>query len=668
MIHRYTKLLRDRRLGVFLVPAVIGTAFLSLYVSQQITSIYGGDSGELVSAAYTWGIAHPGYPLYTLLGAIISHIITVGTVAWRMGFLSSVPMATSVYLVWRIVHRLTKSLPASTAASVLYGLLYPVWLYGITPEVFGIYAMFSALFVYLTILWIEDLHTRTLMLLAFITGLAFTHHHLILLAVVAAAFTAYKYYKKSILALRARAGRFALLFVVGLAPYLYAPIASFFNPPFDREHAATIDGFLRLITRASYGSFRASAGTGGILNGLADVATFGQYVVSDMTLAGVVFACAGLYYLWLKNKRIFSFIALYLLLLFVYFFYAGFPLLIHFHIGTLERFFIVPYQILAILFGVGVAFFTGKFGPTFSFIIYALIFLLPLGALRAHYSQLSGLTNDRTLENYAKDVNASIPFGSIYGAYEDTTASAIDYTHYVTSQRPDIIYVNYYMLGKSYYRQQLHKRHPGLQFPEWHESTVINQYIDAFLAANSKKYAITSDIALPNISGYFIPGGLVYIYYPAMEDIPDRGLILNKNGELWKQFSDPLSGTLGKYKHLLLSDVLRLYADHALALAHVYALSGRYQESKARIFYALDREINVRTERYAPTLDVFMEHGECSGVRDIADRMHIKWGDDFVVLEQYHKIIEKCKQDDPQIQLMESRYKELKPVYDTQIR
>src|SRR3989344_7246069 len=97
--------------------------FLLLYILMQTTSIYGGDSGELVSAAYTFGIPHPpGYPLYTLLSALLSYGIPFGTVAWRMGFLSSVPMAFSVFFVWNIVYLLTKKITPSIIASFTYGL------------------------------------------------------------------------------------------------------------------------------------------------------------------------------------------------------------------------------------------------------------------------------------------------------------------------------------------------------------------------------------------------------------------------------------------------------------------------------------------------------------------------------------------------------------------
>lgn len=675
MICIKNKNLRDIVLSGFFVPVVIGLMFFGLYLALQTTSIYGGDSGELVSVAYTVGIAHPpGYPLYTMIGAIVSHIPFSGSVAWRVGLLSSITMALSVFMVWCIVFRLTKTIAASTLSAVFYGFLYPVWLYAITPEVFGMYALFSGLFVYVFIGWIEDRDIRTLGLLAFMSGLSLTHHHLIIVAIAAAGFTMYRYFGKSFIAVGTYATRFVLLFFLGFMPYLYAPIASFFHPIFDREHADTLAGFVRLVTRASYGTFRASGtGTGGILNGIFDLTTFGQYVFHDMTIVGIVFACAGLYYLRVKDKRIFSFVGMYLALLLFYFFYAGFPVANNFQLGTLERFFIVPYQMIAILIGVGVAYFCNKLflvtgRRVVGIMVYALVFLIPLGACVRNYPQFARLVKDRTFERYTDDIFSSIPQGAIYGVYQDTTASSMDYAYYVQGKRSDVMYLNFYLLNRSYYRELLHRYYPSLIFPEWTVKTTLNEYLAAFLSVNSKKFSITSDVSFSSVSGYFVPSGLVYMYYPTLSDIPDRSLMLDKNDRLWKRFSDPLSGALQGYKHLFLSDVLRLYADHAIALSLSQALSGNYQQAQKYVTYALAHETTMRIEEYSPLFDSLMERRQCSFARDFVDREHAVWRNDFVILEQYHRLFTTCYPVDPQIQAKELLYQKFKPVYDTQIR
>src|ERR1051326_1152733 len=51
--------------GTPLIAALLGVVALVVYVRTLAPSIAGGDSPELISAAYNAGVPHPtGYPLY----------------------------------------------------------------------------------------------------------------------------------------------------------------------------------------------------------------------------------------------------------------------------------------------------------------------------------------------------------------------------------------------------------------------------------------------------------------------------------------------------------------------------------------------------------------------------------------------------------------------------
>ena len=669
--------LRRSSVAVFLWPLAITVFFLALYIQMQTTSIYGGDSGELVSAAYTWGIAHPpGYPLYILIAALLSHTVPIFTVAWRVGLVSSIPMAFSVYFLWKIVFRITQNIPSATISSLLYGLLYPVWLYAMVPEVFGLYALFSAVYIYTAIVWVESRRTGVLYALAFLSGLAMTHHHLMVLAIVAVLYTIYRFDKNTLIIIRKQILRFTGLFILGFLPYLYAPIASAFHPLFDWEHAATLEGFIRLITRSSYGTFRASGfTTGGIFHGIADSATFVQYIYGDFTLVGIVFVLAGVYFLWRKEKQLLVLLVGYLLLLFVYIFYAGFPVVSGFLIGTLERFFIIPYQVITIYFGLGVAFLLNSFSSTqrrfrvfLSVGLVVALCTLPYTQWKKNHMPLGLLTHDQTMEYLAADVFTSIPEGAVYGASGDTTNSSMDYAYFVKHLRPDIIFVNYALLSSSNYRTQLKIRYPSLRIPEWKPKMTIKDYLPIFFLENSKHAMLTSDTPFSSVSGFFVPSGLVYIYYPTLGDIPDRTIILDKNDRLWQKFHDPLSGVLGRYNHLLLTDVLRIYADQSIALSQAFALSGKYMEGARFISYALAHETNIRVESYKAYFDILMKQNQCLPARSHVDALHAKWGNDFVILELYHRIAGVCVPVDEALKEYDLLYGRLKPAYDVSVQ
>ena len=94
----------------FLSAAIIGGTAAMLFLLFLAAGIYGGDSGDLVTAAVVRGVPHPpGYPLYTLLGHILTHV-PFGTPAWQVGLLSLMPHAIVVSLVFAIVRRETGKL------------------------------------------------------------------------------------------------------------------------------------------------------------------------------------------------------------------------------------------------------------------------------------------------------------------------------------------------------------------------------------------------------------------------------------------------------------------------------------------------------------------------------------------------------------------------------
>src|SRR5213593_112847 len=65
-----------------------------LYAATLLPGIGSGDTAEFQRVAPTLDVAHPtGYPLYTLLGWLWSHLPLGGTPAWRMNLFSAVASA-----------------------------------------------------------------------------------------------------------------------------------------------------------------------------------------------------------------------------------------------------------------------------------------------------------------------------------------------------------------------------------------------------------------------------------------------------------------------------------------------------------------------------------------------------------------------------------------------
>ena len=62
--------------NVWLVGALITLIWLIIYLFTVSPTVNFIDSGELITAVHEPGVAHPpGYPLYTLLGYVVSNVL-----------------------------------------------------------------------------------------------------------------------------------------------------------------------------------------------------------------------------------------------------------------------------------------------------------------------------------------------------------------------------------------------------------------------------------------------------------------------------------------------------------------------------------------------------------------------------------------------------------------
>ena len=105
------------------------------------------DSGELILAAWSGGVAHaPGFPLYTALGWLWSHLLPVGRIAWRLNLFSAVCGALAGGLTYALALRTlregtTEVVTANTVVAAAIGALAlglgrTVWTWATVAEVY----------------------------------------------------------------------------------------------------------------------------------------------------------------------------------------------------------------------------------------------------------------------------------------------------------------------------------------------------------------------------------------------------------------------------------------------------------------------------------------------------------------------------------------------------
>ncbi|HEU5317339.1 MAG TPA: DUF2723 domain-containing protein, partial [Chloroflexota bacterium] len=214
------------------VPAVTVGA---LYVREAAPSVGGGNTGEFQVMAHQLGIAHPpSYPLFLLLGKVVSLVPLGGDVAWRINLANALLGAAALLLLSRLPAALgvvgagaSAAALAGAVAAVVLGAAPRLWTLSVEAEVFTLHLFLVLAF------WLALLQRRTY-LAAFLAGLGLANHRTFLF--IAGAGALHQLLLGRVAVPRPRTLLFALaLFALGLTPYLYVlrglvmPVA-YFSP------------------------------------------------------------------------------------------------------------------------------------------------------------------------------------------------------------------------------------------------------------------------------------------------------------------------------------------------------------------------------------------------------------------------------------------------------
>jgi Tfp pilus assembly protein PilF len=176
------------------LAAIVAAVAFSLYAATVCHTVPFGDSGELITASESLGVAHPpGYPIYTLLGWSFLRL-PLGEPALRMNLMSACFGALACGVVARLVYAWTQRAAAALAAGLALAASSTFWSAATVAEVYTLHLLFVSL-----LLWEADrvgrapmdtTRARALLLAAGALGLGLAHHPTIALVVPAAALLA----------------------------------------------------------------------------------------------------------------------------------------------------------------------------------------------------------------------------------------------------------------------------------------------------------------------------------------------------------------------------------------------------------------------------------------------------------------------------------------------
>ena len=171
-----------------------------VYYDTMAPSVSYWDCGEFIAVSYTLGVPHPpGSPLFLLLGRIASMLPFSEDIAFRVNLLSPLSSAFAVFFLYLIIVQVVNhwrgkieskqdaliAFGAGVVGSLTFAFTDSHWFNAVEAEVYSFSTFFTAIVVWLILLWSEKAdekgHERYILIIAYMIGLATGLHLLNLL-------------------------------------------------------------------------------------------------------------------------------------------------------------------------------------------------------------------------------------------------------------------------------------------------------------------------------------------------------------------------------------------------------------------------------------------------------------------------------------------------------
>lgn len=569
-----------------IIPAFLSLFIFFIYLHNLSRSVYGGDVGDLVTAAFVGGVAHPpGYPLFTFLGFLLTRMHFSPSAAFAVGLISVMSGVLGILFFYLTMRLLVKNILISLLSSLMLAFSYFFWFYSEIAEVFALNSFFFILLTYLAIRFSLEKSTKLLLVFFFFMGLSLTNHQTIVLAfpfffllITPAFLQAKKKVQVSILGL--------LALGVGFSVYVYVPIISTFHPLLNWDRVKDIPSFLHLVLRQDYGTFSSGLFVApSLLQRFILVKIYLTQVLFQLTIP-VISLCFIGFFSAIKRHTLFA-TGLFLAFLLAgpfFIFYAGFPLTGGFYFGVNERFFLLSTVMLFYFVPFGLQWlshFFKKLSRVPVSIFLSVFFIIPLMLCIYNFPK----TNLSTVfigDYYGEDMLMSLPPNSLFFVAGDTTIFNAWYVHYVKGVRPDVQILNisgnigspYYSVLEAHYK----KIHPHAT------SAQIQKGIIAELPQDGSVFSVEELQPFSEKKFVWIPYGLV-LQLRSPTHAPTEKEYTQMQQYAWSHMHIPVASekTLANGS-LTISDIPQAYANAMLVVGNYYLSA--YQDSKeAKAWY-----------------------------------------------------------------------------------
>ncbi|OGK33168.1 hypothetical protein A3F58_00745 [Candidatus Roizmanbacteria bacterium RIFCSPHIGHO2_12_FULL_37_9b] len=530
-----------KRIVVLIFFTLVGV----IYLHNLTRDVYSGDIGDLVTAAYVGGVAHPpGYPLFSLMGFIFSRLPIPFEVVTKIALISTIAAIFGLIFFYKFSLQTIRSIFISILSTSILAFSYFYWVNAELPEVFALNNFFAILLLYLAINFYRKPDLKNLFLMSFFTGLSLTHHHTIVLLFPTIFILTLKHIK-IIFRKKETVIKITLFFILGFSIYSYVFLAASKNPPINWDNPVNLKNFIHLILRRDYSyapsfTHQVPIKIIGIV-----VGNYFKTLISTFSYQIIFIFLLGAIYLIKKDKLIFIslFAAYFLSGPFLVFYGAG-PSTTAPGLGVIERMyslsfvvamFFAPYGFLLIKEILNGFFSRYSSAPIFSkkvytFILLSYFFIVPIFQLIYNYPK-ADLSKTKVGNTLASNILNSLPKKSVLFVSGDTTTFNVWYLYYVLGVRGDIDIINPPGVGGNKYLDEeiniFYKKNPKSALND-----VIPKTIDKI--REKRKIFTTYQIDPMPKNTVLVPKGLVFEVMDKKE-IPEKADYLTEVEKIIKK-------------------------------------------------------------------------------------------------------------------------------------
>lgn len=448
-----------RHLPLFILILSLSGIYLSTLAPGLTWANSGSDGGDLITAAYTGGIAHPtGYPLYLLLARFFQ-LLPVGSLAYRTNLMSALATVLTAVLIYKLVTQTLDDLGlkhtcfAGLTAGFAFGLAPLVWSQAVITEVYALQAFLTALILYIFVFPVQGWGVKSLeRLRGLLPGLAMGNHitsiFLLPLVLISGSGDTPKPTASFLT-------RQLVWFTIGLSLYLTLPLRAMTNPPINWGNPVTIERFWWLVSGELYRSYYLGFDPGEIWE---RIQPWASLLLQQFGWLGLVLGIMGLILFYAPTR-------LYILSIWISLVYSLFA----FAYSSDDSYvYLIPVYIsFSIWIGLGVGNLLGRisFHPKIVAWGTGLLLIFYLAVRVTIYGGDVDASRDLRAEMFGRQVMSEVPHDALVFVKGDQAVFSLWYFHFAVNERPDLVVIAEELLHFDWYQETLQSTYPTLNVP-----------------------------------------------------------------------------------------------------------------------------------------------------------------------------------------------------------